>query len=128
MKRLALVFALALTLGGCTNLQNLFEIATTPVTITEATVYKAENGLKTATVGLVGYRRLCIKKVIDPVTRNCRAVIEAIQPYTKAAALAIVDMRNAVAENNQVNALAAYTALQGLITNIQNERQKAGVI
>lgn len=128
MKRLVLVFALALSLGGCSNLQNILDIASAKVEITEATVYKAENGLKTATVGLVAYRRLCVKKVIDPVTRNCRTVIETIQPYTRAAAAAIVDMRKAVAENNQVNALAAYNALQGLITNIQNERQKAGVI
>ena len=127
MKRLAIIFALALSLGGCANLQTAFNIATTPVTVTPAMVYDIENGLKTATVGLVAYRRLCIKKVIDPVTRNCRAVIETIQPYTKAAAVAIVDLRTAVRENNQVSALSAYGALQRLITNIQSERQLAGV-
>lgn len=128
MKRLAILFALALTLGGCADIKTAFDVATTPVTITEETVYKSENALKAVTVGFVGYRRLCIKKVIDPVTRNCRAVIERVQPYTKSAALAIVDMRKSVRENNQVNALAAYNALQSLLTNIQNERQKAGVI
>jgi hypothetical protein len=119
---------LALSLGGCANIKTAFDVATTPVTITEATVYKVENGLKTATAGLVAYRRLCVKKVIDPVTRHCRTVIEGIQPYTIAAAFALKDMRAAVAANNQVNALAAYSMLRGLITNIQNQRQRAGVI
>lgn len=128
MKRILILCAVALTLGACANVKTAFDVATTPVTITQATVYKAENALKTATVGLVAYRRLCIKKVIDPVTRNCRGVIESIQPYTKAAAFAIADMRAAVLANNQVNALAAYSMLQGLITNIQNQRQRAGVI
>jgi uncharacterized protein YceK len=127
MKRLLILCAVALSLGGCANVKTAFDVATTPVTITEATVYKVENGLKTATAGLVAYRRLCIKKVIDPV-KLPHGVIESIQPYTIAAAFAIADMRAAVKANNQVNALAAYSMLQGLITNIQNQRQRAGVI
>lgn len=127
MMRKLLILPLLLVLGGCAAIQTAFNVATSTVEVTPATVYQSENGLKTATAGLVAYRRLCIKKVIDPVTRNCRHVIETIQPYTRSAAAAIVDMRKAVAENNQVNALAAYTALQGLIATIQNERLKAGV-
>lgn len=127
MKRLLVIIAVALSLGGCANLKTAFDIATTPVTVTPAMVYQVENGLKTATAGLVAYRRLCLQKVIDSVTRNCRAVIVKIQPYTRAAAVAIVDLRIAVRENNQVNAISAYSALQRLITNIQSERQLAGV-
>lgn len=128
MNRLLIICAVALSLGGCANLQNAFNFATTPVTVTPAMVYQIENGLKAAAAGLVAYRRLCIRKVIDPVTRNCRAVIVKIQPYTRAAAVAIVDLRQAVRENNQVTAINAYTALQRLITNIQTERQLGGAI
>lgn len=119
---------IALSLGGCagTKIGDLLEIATTPVTVTPAMVYQAENALKTATAGLVGYRRLCVKKVIDPVTRNCRKVIETIQPYTKAASVAIVSLRVAVRENDQVTAINAYSALKDLINTIQSERQLAG--
>lgn len=127
MKRLAILLVIAFSLAGCANLKSAFDFATTPVTVTPAMVFQVENGLKTATAGLVAYRRLCIKKVIDPVTRNCRKVIETIQPYTRAAAVAIVDLRLAVRENNQVTAINAYSALQRLIANIQTERQVAGV-
>lgn len=127
MKRYLVILAVALSLGGCANLKSAFDFATTPVTVTPAMVYEIENGLKAASAGLVAYRRLCIQKVIDPVTRNCRNVIVKIQPYTRAAAVAIVDLRQAVRENNQVTAISAYGALQRLITNIQTERQLAGV-
>lgn len=124
MKRYLAIFAVALSLGGCANFKTAIDVATTPVTVTPAMVYQVENGLKTATAGLVGYRRLCIQKAID---RSCRAVIERIQPYTHSAAIAIVDLRVAVRENNQVTAIRAYSVLQGLITNIQTERQLSGV-
>lgn len=127
MKRIAIVLTLALALSGCANIQQAFNFATTPVTVTPAMVYEAENGLKTVTAGLVGYRRLCIQKVIDPVTRNCRKVIVAIQPYTRSAATLIVELRASVKANDQQTAIDAYKALQSLISNIQAERQKAGV-
>jgi hypothetical protein len=127
MMRKLLILPLLFALAGCAAFQTAFDVATTPVTVTPAMQNDIESGFKAATAGLVGYRRLCIKKVIDPVTRNCRAVIEAVQPYTKAAAAALVDLRVAVATNNQVNAIATYKALQGLIVTIQAERQKAGV-
>ena len=127
MRRLAIAALMALSLGGCAQLQTAFNVATTPVTVTPTMVNDVESGLQVVTAGLVSYRRLCLQKVIDPVTRNCRHVIETIQPYTRAAKAALVDLRQAVAANNQVNAIAAYTAVQNLITNIQNERAKAGV-
>lgn len=127
MNRLALVLLVALSAAGCAQFQTAFDVATTPVTVTPAMQNDVENGFKVATSGLVAYRRLCIKKVIDPVTRNCRGFIETIQPYTRAAAAAVLDLRTAIATNNQVNAIAAYKALQGLIATIQDQRQKAGV-
>lgn len=128
MKRLLIVCALALSLGGCANLKSAFDIATTPVTVTPTMVYQIENGLKVATAGLVSYRRLCIQKVIDPVTRNCRAVILKVQPYTRAAATAIVNLRVAVRDNDQVTAIRVYSELQRIITDIQSQRQLSGAI
>ncbi len=130
MKRLLIICAITLSLGGCATLervQTAVSVATTPVAVTPTMVLQIEEGLKVATSGLVGYRRLCLQKVIDPVTRNCRQVIVRLQPYTKAAAVAIVDLRVAVRQNNQITALSAYNALRGLIANIQTERQLAGV-
>lgn len=128
MKRLLIVCTLALSLGGCGTLQDAFTYATTPVTVTPTMVYQIENGLKVATAGLVSYRRLCIQKVIDPVTRNCRSTILKIQPYTMAARTAIVELRAAVAANDQVTALRAFDTLRTLIANIQAQRQVAGGI
>lgn len=130
MKKLILPIVLALSLTGCAefnSLRSAVGLATTPVTVTPAMVYDTENGLKAAAAGLVGYRRLCLQKVIDPVTRNCRKVIATIQPYTIAAKAAIIDLRASVKANDQQTAINAYKALQSLITNIQSERQKAGV-
>lgn len=128
-KFLIVLFVLiaAPSLGGCAGLQTAFNFATTPVTVTPTMVYEIENGLKAATAGLVGYRRLCIKKVIDPVTRTCRKVIATVQTYTRAAAVAIVDLRTSVRANDQVTAISTYKSLRELISNIQIERQKAGV-
>lgn len=127
MRKFTLILPLLIALGGCAQFQTAFDVATTPVAVTPAMKNDVESGFKIATAGLVAYRRLCIKKVIDPVTRNCRGVIESIQPYTRSADAALIDLRQALAANNQVNAIAAYKALQGLITTIQTERQKAGV-
>lgn len=128
MKRLLIVLTLALSLAGCANLKTAFDIATTPVTVTPTMVYQIENGLKVATAGLVSYRRLCIQKVIDPVTRNCRAVILKVQPYTIAAKTALVELRLAVKANDQVTAMTAFTTLQKLIADIQAQRQITGGI
>ena len=128
MRKVLLVAFLALNVSGCTYFQTAFDFATTPVTVTPAMAYDVENGLKIATTGLVAYGRLCLQKVIDPVTRNCRHVIEAIQPYTRAAGTALIDLRAALRANDQATALTAYASIQKLLTSIQAERQKAGGI
>ncbi len=127
MRKIVIALALAVSLGACAQLQSAFNFATTPVAVTPAMLNDAEKALTIVSSGLVAYRRLCIKKVIDPVTRQCRVVMANLQQYTIPAKAALIDMRTAVRANDQITALRAYSALQALVTAIQAERAKAGV-
>jgi len=142
MKRI-LIILFVLQLGGCaaldsggTSILKGGTSITAPVAnVTPRMVNDIENGAQAAVAGLVGYRRLCIAKTID---RSCRDTIATIQTYTRqlcsafdanhqCAAGIIIDLRRFVAQNDQVNAIAAYKLIQQLIAGVQATRTAAGV-
>lgn len=127
MKRLALVFALALSLGGCANLPKIIDLATgngltNPVT--PEMVYKVENTMILAVSGLLAYKNACIAKTID---QSCRGTIMKLQVYTRQAAPVIKDLRVFVRTNDQVNAVKAYNLVSGLLDSFKSTAVAAGV-
>ena len=126
MKRLAIVFALALSLGGCANLPKIIDLATTGVAnpVTQDMVYRVENAMIVAVSGLRVYKRACIAKTID---QSCRGVIQSLQVYTRQAAPVIKDLRVFVRTNDQVNAVKAYNLVSGLLDSFKSTAVIAGV-
>lgn len=127
MKKIILVTLLALNVAACAGAQTAFQYATTPVTVTPTMENDAEAAAKIAVAGLVAYRRLCLAKVIDPVTRTCRAVITTIQPYTRAIASNLPILRQSLKDNDQITAVTAYKALMVAVGSLKDERAKAGI-
>jgi hypothetical protein len=126
MKRFAIVFALAITLGGCANLAPLFNFATTGISnpVTPDMVYRTEQTMIIAVSGLNAYKRACIAKTI---AQSCRDVVVKLQSYTRPAAVAIKDLRAAVRANDQVTAVAAYNVVIKLIDDFKSTAVAAGV-
>lgn len=132
MKRFLILCAVALTLGGCANLDFSRSILAggssfgLPITnpVTPKMVYDAENGLIAATAGLVAYKRQCLAGRID---QSCKAAIARIQTYTRPAQIAVKKLRAFVRANDQINAIQTFNALRDLMTQITAARTAAGV-
>lgn len=126
MKRLAIVFALALSLGGCASIGPLTPFFTTGVTnpVTPDMVYRTEQTMIIAVSGLNAYKQACVAKSIP---RTCRDVVVKLQTYTRPAAQAIKDLRAAVRANDQVNAVLAFNLVNKLMDDFRSTAVVAGV-
>lgn len=124
MKRLfALPFVvlLAIPLGGCPSLQDVGSVlsastATVNNPVTPQMLSNVENGAIIAFAGLNAYKKSCVDLVIQ---QSCRQTIQSIQIYTRKIKPLLVDLRNFVRLNDQVNAVIAYNALVGLIADFK---------
>lgn len=124
MKRLtsiAAAFAImglvALPLGGCAVLDTISTATKSidnPVTRTD--LYNLENAMIVAFAGLETYRRSCLAGAADS---NCRENIKNIQFYTRQIPPILKSLRAFVKNNDQVNAVIAYRAVQDLITSFK---------
>lgn len=126
MRKLFVVFALALSLGGCANLGSILNFATTGVSnpVTPEMVYRTEQTMIIAVSGLNAYKQACIAKTI---AQTCRDVIVKLQTYTRPAAQAIKDLRAAVRANDQVNAIAAFNLVNKLMDDFKSTAVVNGV-
>lgn len=138
MKRLAIVFALALSLGGCAALSEKFVgfdvTASIENPVTPDRLVKVEQAARIGVAGLLTYRRLCILKKIDV---SCRDTITDIQFYTRQLCLTyaegrcqtgvLADVRTFVRNNDQVNAIKAFNLARDLLSTIQLKRTAAKV-
>lgn len=116
MKKLILVLPLALALGGCPSMSeslNAVQLATIGVTnpVTKQDLYNFENTMIVAFAALNGYKKACIRGVVDT---NCRANVAAMQTYTQQMPGLLATTRNFVKNNDQVNAASAFSTLQTL--------------
>ncbi len=124
MKKVALVIAVALALGGCTK-QQLERFATAEAVVsttienpvTPERLYEAENGAIVVFAGLNTYKRLCLSKVIP---KSCRGVITSIQVYTKQIEVQLPVLRKFVKENDQVNAVQVYNLVMDAIAKAKS--------
>lgn len=129
MKQLVAAALVALTLGGCAQMQSA-GTAISVVTktydnpVTERELYQIEASLRIAAEALLTYRRACIAGTVD---LRCRENIEAIQPYTRQVHPLLVQLRDFVRRDDRVNAISVYRRLSDLYTTITNEAARRGV-
>jgi hypothetical protein len=129
MKRYIVVALVALSLGGCAQLQtagNLFNAATKSYDnpVTEQELYQIEASLRIVSIGLVTYRRECLKGTVDV---NCRLNIEAIQPYTRQIKPLLLELRQFVRTDDKVNGIIVYKRLANLYNSIVTTATARGV-
>lgn len=129
MRKYLAIALVALSLGGCAQLQAVTQgislvtkTVTNPVTREEEA--KIELAMDTALQVLLTYRRACIA---DNADKNCRANIEMLQPYTKAAVPLIKQLRGFVDNNDQINASVVYNQLTALYVNLKAAATSVGV-
>lgn len=129
MKKYLAIAMVALTLGGCAQLQAIsggLSLVTKSVTnpVTENELYQIEASMQILMTGLVTYRRQCLAGNAD---KNCRANIEAIQPYTKEVPVYLAQLRTFVKNNDQINAANTYNLLVALYGNAKDTAVRLGV-
>lgn len=117
MKKLLLVAALALSLGGCVTLDSVGNILTpTPNVITKQTLSDFENGMIIAFSGLKAYKQSCTAGALP---KSCYTTIAQIQVYTKQIPAVLANVRNFVKNNDQVNALQYFAEAKSLLNQFE---------
>lgn len=125
MKKI-IVVVLALSLGGCAAFNDAIGVLTASTTnpVTPTAMYEIENTLVVAASGLVTYKNLCQSKTIP---QSCRQVVANIQVYTRQARALLPQLRSFVRNNDQINAIATFNLVKGLISQINALRIANGV-
>ena len=128
MKKI-IVLALTLSLGACAQLQAVgtgISLATksisNPVTKTEEA--QIELAMDSAIEALKTYKKACVAGSADV---NCRANIAQIQVYTRQIKPLVIQLRNFVDNNDQVNATVIYNELTSLYANVKTIANNLGV-
>lgn len=129
MRKIFIAAILAVSLGGCAELQKItgaLTLATTGINnpVTPTHLYEAENGMIVALAALNAYRRSCIQALIPP---SCRDTIARIQVYTRKMKPMLVRLRVFVKTNDQVNAIGTYNLVMQLISDFKAEAIRSGV-
>lgn len=129
MRKFLAIALVALSLGGCAQLQAVsggLSLITKSVTnpVTENELYQIEASVNILMTGLVSYRRACLAGNAD---KSCRANILAIQPYTREVPVYLAQLRTFVKQNDQLNAANTYNTLVTLYGNAKQTALRLGV-
>jgi hypothetical protein len=133
MKRLLVICALALSLGGCagTPLDKLVTAVTTTITnpVGEVNIYQVQNGYAAALELFAGYRKYCwarpFKALTDdpvskPICQHRRSIVRAGQLAKANARAALVTAENFIANNPTLNAASVVQAAWTAVSDFQS--------
>ncbi len=129
MKRVLIAAMVALSLGGCAQLSAIsggVSVITKSIEnpVTPADLYAVEASLRIVTEALLTYRRACLAGGAD---KNCRANIVAIQPYTRQINPILIELRDFVRKDDQVNAIVVYNRLTRLYNTLKTSASQLGI-
>lgn len=129
MKRLAIIVALSVALGGCAQWENFktaVEVVTTSIAnpVTKKDLYVVESGVLIAFKALNAYRTACVQGLVDT---HCKANIAILQTYTKQLPPYLSQLRGFVKNNDQVDAKVVYEQIKTLLANIRSTSAALGV-
>lgn len=118
-----------LALPGCAQLRSItggLVLATKSIAnpVTKSEEAQVELAIQTAVDALKAYKAACIAGTAD---KNCRANIAQIQVYTRQVPGLVVQLRNFVDNNDQINATVIYNQLQALYVNVKGVATTLGV-
>lgn len=132
MRKFAAIAAalIALSLAGCAKELEAVRTAITVATstyknpVTREDLYKVETVINVVATGLVTYRHACLAGAADA---GCRGNIVAMQVYTRQMPPLLVQVREFVKNNDQLNAQVAYTEFKKLYENLKPLAAAAGI-
>ena len=133
MKKIAIILALTLSLGGCAGLSSFINKVETVVTlgttsvsnpITKTRLNQMESAVIVVFAGLNSWKTACIQGLIPP---SCKAEIMAVQVYTTKIPPYLSQLRVFVKTNDQVNATAIWNQIIALINQVQADAARSGV-
>ena len=129
MRRIVAVALVALSLGGCAQLQAVgggLSLVTKTIAnpVTEQELYAVEASARILVEALLTYRRACLAGSAD---KNCRSNIAAVQPYTRQIQPLLLQLRGFVRNNDQINAVVVYNQLTQLYTNVKSSAAQLGI-
>lgn len=128
MKKLLIVPALCLGLGGCLTLQGVetaFKLGTASITnpVTKDRLFEIETTVSLVFTGLNAWKKTCVQGLINP---TCKDQIAAVQVYTRQVKPYLQQLRLFVKTNDQVNATIVYNNIVTLIATVRSQAAVAG--
>jgi hypothetical protein len=129
MRKLLAIMAVALSLGGCAQLSAVsggLSLITKTIQnpVTEQELYAVEASARILVEALLTYRKACLAGSAD---KNCRANIEAMQPYTRQVKPLLVELRGFVKNDDQINAVVVYNRLTALYQTVKSSAAQLGI-
>lgn len=135
MKRYLAIFAVALSLGGCAGTAErlaegalnlpagvLTESIDNPITPQRSA--QIQQSLRVVVAGLRTHKRLCERAVL---AASCVDDVNRLQGYVRTARPLIYQLRDFVANNDQINARIVFNKLVAIITDLRRDAVNAGV-
>ena len=132
-RKISLVLALSLSLGGCAGLQKVVSNVETAVGIGTASVVnpvtkerlnQMENVAILVFTGLNSWRQACID---GSIPASCEAQIDSVQVYTRQIPPYLAQLRAFVRSGDQINAITVYNNVTALIATVKARASANGV-
>lgn len=130
MRRIFIVAALALSLAGCSTLQNIqtaFQVGTASIAnpVTKDRLNQMESAITLVFAGLKAWKSSCQQGLIP---ENCRQQIAAVQVYTRQLPPYLAQLRSFVKNNDQVNAGVVFNNIMALVATVKSQAAASGVV
>lgn len=130
MKRIIIVLALSLSIGGCqffSKLQTFAELGTASIEnpVTKDRLQKVEAGAVLVFTGLNAWRDACEQGALN---ESCREQIRAVQIYSMQIPPYLKELRKFVRTNDQVNASVVFNQIVDLVGIVKGKAAENGVI
>jgi hypothetical protein len=130
MRKIIIVLALSLSLGGCqffSKLQTFADLGTASISnpVTRERLQQIEAGAVLVFTGMNAWRDACEAGTINA---SCRDQIRTAQIYTLQIPPYLKELRGFVRKNDQVNAIVVFNQVVDLIGIVKGEAASHGVI
>lgn len=133
MKKIFLIAAVALTLGGCAGFTEKLQIIGQGISLATKSIANPVTKNEEAQIELAGdavidalraYKQACKDGAVD---KNCAANVAQIQVYTRQIKPLVIQLRKFVDNNDQLNASVVYNQLTDLYKNVKSVATNLGV-
>jgi len=130
MRKIIIVLALSLSIGGCqffSKLQTFAELGTASIEnpVTKDRLQKVEAGAVLVFTGLNAWRDACEQGAIN---ESCREQIRAVQIYSRQIPPYLKELRKFVRTNDQVNASVVFNQIVDLVGIVKGKAAENGVV